>query len=67
MLVKLHYSFQQFPKFYLLCSQILPIILKLMLGLMLMAFQKANNILLINYISSYLLKYAKSYKRINNN
>ena len=34
-------------RFYLLCSQILPIILKIMLGSMLMEFQTANNILLI--------------------
>ena len=32
---------------YVLCSQILPIILKIMLGLMFMAFQTANNTLLI--------------------
>ena len=32
---------------YYICSQILPIILKIMLGLLLMAVQTANNILLI--------------------
>ena len=32
---------------YYICSQILPIILKIMLVLMLMAFQIANNALLI--------------------
>ena len=39
--------FSNSHNFYLLHSQILPIILEIMLGLMLMAFQTANNILLI--------------------
>ena len=48
MLVKLSIIlFSNSHNFYLLCLQILPIILKIMLGLIPMAFQTANNILLI--------------------